>query len=189
MTEQRLQHIVLTELVRARPGSACGCAACRRRRARHPAGDRNGSDGDARGTRPRWSPPVSLREILRARARAAGGEEVPPRLRPFLAPGRPRLFRVARTGIDLGRPLVVLATWRRPVVDRLQAHRRRPGRPDPRLHAALRHLGPHQIMVQYGPALGRGLSRCQLRGRLARTEQHERPLVTRFGAGARRAAP
>src|SRR5207302_1179284 len=102
-----------------------------------------------------WSPPVSLRDILQAQAAAAAGQPVPPAVRPFLATGRPQVYRVSRAGIDRDRPLSIgMTETRRSVAQRLVEHYRQQSRADPGVYRAIHNLQPGQVLVQVGRLRG-----------------------------------
>jgi hypothetical protein len=177
-----LDALIAHEIARrTRAGCGCGCARCRGRLAFEAAPARRATRSSAGGRAlpawDGWSPPVSLREILAARDAGRAGQPVAPELRPFLASGRPQVYRISRAGIDRDRPLSIgMVERRRSVAERIWDHFRRPSRADPAVHAALRNLQPGQILVQVG-RLGGAMNVRRAHGYEIWLQDRERPLV------------
>jgi hypothetical protein len=177
--QEMLYRIIAAEIAWLGSGGGCGCATCRRRDEAAAArrATRAGTGGRALPGWRGWTPPVALRDIAAARAAARRGAPVPPRLRPFLATGRPQVYRITRAGIDRARPLTIGMTDRRAVADRLADHYRRPHRADPQVHRALRNLQPGQILVQVGRLAGRNMTVRRAHGYEIWLQDRERPLI------------
>lgn len=180
-----LDAIVAHEIAR-RTGAGCGCACARCRQIR--AGSaleavparRATRRGSGRRVLPAWggwSPAVTLRDINQAQAAAAAGQTVGAALRPYLATGRPQIYRISRAGIDRDRPLSIgMTETRRSVGQRLREHYRQPSRGDPAVHRAIRNLQPGQILVQVA-RLGGAMSIRRAHGYEIWLQDRERPLI------------
>lgn len=177
-------------------GSGCGCGgtdsfdeATRRRPAR-PARSQTSprAGGNQLPLWRGWTPPVTLRAIIEARAR---GGVMPPDLAPFFVPGN-QVYRITRAGIDRDRPLSIGMTKNRnSIADRVLQHRRSGTNGDRPVHLAIRNLQPGQILVQAARLWRRDMHPRRTRLYEGWLQDRERPLLynrdsTTFDEAARR---
>lgn len=181
-----LDALVAHEIAR-RTGAGCGCGCQRCGAQRWPAGTaeavparRATRGGTGRQVLPAWggwSAAVTLRDIRLGQAAAAAGQPIATAVRPFLATGRPQVYRISRAGIDRDRPLSIgMTETRRSVAQRVGEHYNQPSRGDPGVHAAIRNLQPGQILVQIG-RLGGAMNVRRAHGYEIWLQDRERPLI------------
>ena len=182
-----LDALVAHEIA-SRTGAGCGCSCGRCCASRWPPAaskavpdqraTRRGAGGRALPAWGGWSAAVTLRDIRRGQAAAAAGQPVSAAVRPFLATGRPQIYRIARAGIDRDRPLSIgMTETGRSVAQRIAEHHGQPFRGDPAVHAAIRNFQPGQILVQAG-RLGGAMNVRRARGYEAWLQDRERPLIS-----------
>jgi len=160
----------------------CGCARCRpgfaRLEAAAPRQTRGGTGGRALPAWRGWTRPVSLAEIQQARLKARRTGEIPGWLRPFIATGKPTIYRITRDGIDRRRPMTIGMTERRKsIARRIGEHFRGTAKADPKVHEKLERLDPAKVLVQAGRLAGHDMSVSLAHVYEGWLQDRERPLV------------
>ena len=177
-----LDSLVEHEIARV-TNCSCGCAKCTpgfggleaaaRRQTRRGAGK------DVLPAWQGWTPAISLTKLRQERLKARRTGKVPDWLRPFIATGRPTIYRITRAGIDRDRPLTIGMTERRKsIATRIGQHARGTKAADPKVSKRLKKMKPGQVFIQAGRlGGGRGMTVSLAHVYEGWLQHRERPLV------------
>lgn len=161
-------------------GCPCGCAKCSFEdvEAAAPRQTRRGTGGRALPAWRGWTGPVSLAQIQKGRADARRTGQIPAWLRPFIATGKPTIYRVTRAGIDRVRPMTIGMTHgSKSIATRIGQHFRGSKAADPNVHARLTRMTPDRVFVQAGVLAPRDMSVSLAHVYEGWLQNRERPLV------------